>query len=185
MCPVDRNTPSIINTSASGKVVTGSFLKSASGAKTGISVARRHRDGAIVISKIEPGTMASTTSLKPGMRFLSINNKTITHHMTCREVADLLINASGMVTVIAAPGVAGAVFKVTPEMKTGVTVGKTSQGKIIISKIAPYSLAAIESPQLRAGMPITAINNVSVQGMSCQEAADMLISSTGVVTIAA
>lgn len=106
MCIVDRNIPAI-PTSASDKVVTGTFLKAAAGARTGISVARRNRDNAIVISKIEPGKMASTTSLKTGMRFLRINNQTITHLMSCQEVADLLIQASGMVTVIAAPGLEG------------------------------------------------------------------------------
>ena len=39
MCPVDR-TPALINPNA-GKVVTGAFLKSSAGAKSGIAVARR------------------------------------------------------------------------------------------------------------------------------------------------
>lgn len=184
MCPVDRNIPKLLVPPSKGQVVTGTFLKISTG-KSGISVARRTRDGAIVIGRIEPGSMASTTPLKPGMRFLSINNKPITHLMTCREVADLLINGSGKMTVVAASGVAGAFFKPSPGEKTGVTVGKMSSGKVFISKIAPSSLVATDSPHLREGMPITAINNIPVEGMSCQEAADLLIRSSGVVTITA
>jgi PDZ domain len=186
MCPATKNIPTFINDSiTSTKVVTGTFLKAGPGTRTGINVARRNSDDAIIISRIQPGTMASTTPLKPGMRLLSINDNAITHLMTCQEVADLLINASGVVKILASPGVAGAIFKATPETKTGVTVGQTTKGKIFISRIAPYSLAAIETPQLREGMPIEAINNVSVEGMSCREVADLLLSSHGVVTIAA
>jgi C-terminal processing protease CtpA/Prc len=169
-----------------GTVVTASLNKATKETKTGLVL--RKIEGQMVISDIRDGSLASLTTLRPGMVVKKVNNADISGIADVRE-------AVGLVTILACVPTASDSEDAKPtdgfsnyltahaeNVDEGVGLGLVDEeGNVVIDSID--SKGAFFGSPLRVGMQILQVNNMACT--SAEEAMTMLKESGAQVTVLA
>ena len=175
-----------------GSLVTASVTKETVDSKVGLKLGLANGD--IVVAGIGENSLISKTELEPGMVVKSIDNVDVTG-MDVTEAANLLINAEGILTILAETpkgraGGAGAsvissLVTATALKSEGESHGVTLErknGKLLVSKIE--DTGTLFGTGLRLGMQVVAINNIDCSMLS-DSAANDLLTKDGALTILA
>eukprot|EP00797_Seminavis_robusta_P009903 Sro171_g075800.2 n/a (1950) ;mRNA; f:61061-66910 len=175
-----------------GSLVTAVITKESANTKVGLKLGEE--SGKIRITGIAEGSLASNTPLEAGMSLRAIDNIDCSG-LSTSDVAKLLVDGEGTLTILAATAEKGKAAPSTDSMATicSVTVNKTSDsdlgvtiarkgGYLVVTNILKGGL--IFGTPLRVGMQLATINNVDCSVLSAKSATD-LMEHEGMVTILA
>ncbi|CAB9505894.1 expressed unknown protein [Seminavis robusta] len=157
------------------------FMKHKASVGTGL-VLSETRNGETRINKVIPGSVASGTSLHPGMLVCAINNIRC-EHLNTVEVAQLLTGAVGKITILASIPVP---TQPKQESKRNVSrrtrregivclpygiriIEETGTGSIVISRV--YQGSPLAKSKIAPGHSIIKIDSKDCMGMSAFEVA--------------
>jgi predicted metalloprotease with PDZ domain len=140
-------------------VITGTVTKDTKEDKVGIAFTQATNEAPLIIKLIREESLFSHTELQPGLLVISVCGIDVVGQ-TAKDAADLLRNAEGEVTVVAANvkrGVVATADKETADQSVGVSMKKdTKSGVVVISQVVDGGL--FDETGLAKGMSVVAIN---------------------------
>ena len=171
-----------------GLLITEVLRKETKESKLGLTFRMLNRK--IFLTNIANGSLSSTSKLMVGMELFMINNIPC---QSAEKVAQLLGESTGIITFVAgassktiSPGrrllKTATVEKENPSLKLGIAVSRYGE-MIVIDKIHEGSLAS--ETDLRKGMELLSINNVSCKHKTILDVEELLSMETDTVTILA
>lgn len=145
------------------------------------------KDGEVLISKIEPGTLAENTPFCVGDRLLSVNNKRC-YIMDGKEVMEFIDNLIGNVTIVVHnqggdPNSVESMVTRPGKHKCGLAMKSAGRRNLRITKIEKQGLF-FES-LLNVGDPIVSINGEDCTACDAYDAGEMIDRAGEFITVKA
>jgi membrane-associated protease RseP (regulator of RpoE activity) len=182
----DSTEPEIVF--AVAELVASSFVakvfKESKDQKCGISLRQALPPDPVTISRLDADGLFANTDLRIGMEVVSVNGVLI-DGMTRIKAIQQVKDAEGDLTVVGkavAGGAVAVVFKESKDEKCGITLRQTvPSGPVTVSGIGEDGLFA--KTDLKAGMQVISINNVAVEGMTKEQAIQIVKDTEGKLTV--
>jgi C-terminal processing protease CtpA/Prc len=166
-------------------VIIGSVTKAAKADKVGIAFTQATKEAPLIIKLIREESLFSHTELQAGLLVISVNGVDIAGQ-TAKEAADLLREAEGEVTVVAAivkKGVVAMAVKEMADHAVGISMKKNpTTGVIEISQIVDGGL--FDETGLGPGQAVVAVNGLPCPATT-KEAIMMIKDTVGKLSIVA
>ena len=139
---------------------TGTVQKESQASKVGIVLTQKKKTAPLLIKTIREEGLLAATNLKPGMWVLSVNGESV-YGKSAKQVATILKEAEGEVSVTAVDGDATTISKPSKDASVGISLKKNmATGAIYISKITEEGLFQSHSEALE-GKVVVAVNGVA------------------------